>query len=449
MDIPVPERVLKFLQTVEEAGFQCFVVGGPVRDLLLPREVHDWDFCTNATPAQIQQIFPESFYDNKYGTVGVKIGNLDGATQEIYEITPFRMEGKYSDLRHPDEVIWAKTVDEDLARRDFTINAMALRYTAGKPEIVDLFDGQKDLENKIIRTVGKPADRFTEDALRMMRAIRLATQLGFTIEENTFKAIKENAGLITQISGERIRDEIVKIFSSDYPADGVTLLHSSGLLDFILPELTKGSGMKQPGHHIHDVFTHSVEALRHCKNKSWLVRFATLIHDIGKPATYLERNGKPTFYNHEVAGSRISKEIANRLHFSKDDRDKLFMLVRWHMFTVSEFLTDAAIRRFIRRVGPQNTADMLDLRIADRLGSGSKETSWRLEEFKDRIIQVQKHTPSVNDLVIDGNDIMKILDIAPGPKIGKTLNQLFEEILDDPSKNNRDYLISRVKELSK
>lgn len=430
----LPDQVKIFIETVQKSGFECYAVGGCVRDLILGRENHDWDFTTNATPEQIQIIFPESFYNNSFGTVGVKVEN------DIFEITPFRTEGKYSDLRHPDTVIWAKSINEDLARRDFTINAMA---TDGKT-IVDLFNGQEDLQNKVLRAVGKPSDRFTEDALRMLRAVRLATQLEFTIEENTFKAIKDNTRLITKISGERIREEMIKILSSDYPADGITLLHSSGLLDLILPELTKGVGMRQPGHHIHDVFTHSVEALRHCKNENWVVRFATLIHDIGKPATYLEREGKPTFYNHEVAGSRIAKDISDKLHFSKEDRDKLFMLVRWHMFTVSEFLTDAAIRRFIKRVGPENTEDMLDLRIADRLGSGSKETSWRLEEFKERIIDVQKHTPSVNDLVVDGNDIMQILGISPGPKIGEILKKLFEEILEDPTKNTREYLLKRI-----
>ena len=434
----LPNQVKIFIETVQKSGFGCYVVGGCVRDLILERENHDWDFTTNATPEQIQKMFPDSFYNNSFGTVGVKVEN------DIFEITPYRTEGKYSDLRHPDTVVWAKTLNEDLARRDFTINAMA----TNDEKIIDLFNSQEDLKNKVIRCVGNASDRFNEDALRMLRAIRFATQLGFTIEENTFDAIKNNASSITNISGERIRDELVKIFKSDYPADGVTLLHSSGLLDLILPELTKGYGMKQPGHHIHDVFTHSVEALRHCKNENWVVRFATLIHDIGKPATYLEREGKPTFYNHEVTGSRIAKDVADRLHFGKVDRDKLFMLVRWHMFTVSEFLTDAAIRRFIKRVGPENTEDMLDLRIADRLGSGSKETSWRLEEFKERIIDVQKHTPSVNDLVVDGNNIMQILGIPPGPKIGEILKKLFEEILEDPTKNTREYLVEKIKRSS-
>lgn len=434
-----PPKVTSFVRAVQGGGFSCFVVGGSVRDMLLNREVKDWDFTTDATPEEIIKIFPESFYDNSYGTVGVKMD------PEIFEITPFRKEGKYSDLRHPDMVEWAKTIEEDLSRRDFTINAMA--YDGKK--IIDPFDGQKDLENKIIRSVGDPDKRFQEDALRLMRAIRIATQLGFTIEEKTWAAIWNNASLIKNISTERIRDELVKILSSDYPADGVKLLDNSGILDYILPELTRGKGVDQHGtHHVDDVFIHSVKALQNCPSDKWLVRFATLIHDIGKPVTYRERNGKATFYNHELVGANIARQIAERLHFSKEDREKLWMLVRWHMFTVSEFLSDSAIRRFIRRVGPENTTDILDLRTADRLGSGSTKTSWRHEEFKQRIIDVQKHVPSVRDLKVNGNDVMEILRISGGPKVGEILEKLFAEISEDPSKNERDYLIKKILELN-
>jgi len=448
MNLNIPKKVKETIQTMQTAGFECHIVGGSLRDLLLNCPCHDWDFTTNATPEEIQKVFPDNFYDNSFGTVGIKIKNESGETIETFEITPYRKESAYSDMRHPDSVEWAKTLEEDLNRRDFTINAMAATITdEEKFKIIDLFNGQEDLKNNTIRAVGKADSRFKEDGLRLMRAVRFATQLGFQIENETWQAIKANASLLKNISGERIRDELMKIFSSDFPADGVQLLFNSGLLEEILPELTKGVGMNQPGHHIHDVFTHSLQALRHCKNTSWLVRFATLIHDIGKPATYQIRGGKPTFYGHEVVGAHIAKDIANRLHFSKEDRDKLFMLVRWHMFSVSEFLTDSAIRRFIRRVGPENTADMLDLRIGDRLGSGSKETSWRLEEFKERILEVQKHIPSVKDLKVNGKDVMETLNVPPGPIVGKILNQLFEEIMEDPSKNEREMLIGRIIEL--
>lgn len=435
----MPKKVLGILEKLKKAGFKAFLIGGGVRNLLLKQETNNWDFTTNATPEQIQKIFLDNFYENNYGTVTVLEDNIK------YEITPFRKEGKYSDFRHPDEVVWAKTLEEDLARRDFTINAIA---NDGK-NIFDPFNGQEDLKNKIIRAVGNPDDRFNEDALRMLRAIRFATQLGFVIEEKTWGAIKENAKLITQISSERIRDELVKILSANFPADGVRLLYNAGLLEFVLPELVKSVGVFQKGtHHLDDVFDHSLKALQFCQNKSWVVRLATLLHDIGKPVTFKEQNGKATFYNHETVGAHLVKEIANRLHFGKVDRDKLYMLVRWHMFSVSEFLTDAAVRRFIKRVGKENTTDMLDLRTADRLGSGVKETSWRHEDFKKRILEVQKHTPSVHDLAVNGRDVMEILHLKPGPKVGETLKNLFEIISEDPKKNDREFLLKRVKELA-
>lgn len=434
--VNLPDNVKKFIERL--SNYQCYAVGGCVRDLLLGRENHDWDFTTSAPPEEIIKIFPDSFYDNAYGTVGIKMDD-----KIIFEITPFRKEGKYSDARHPDKIEWAKTIEEDLARRDFTINAMA---TNGD-KFIDPYDGQKDLEAKIIRAVGNPDDRFSEDGLRLMRAIRFATQLGFTIEEETWTAITTNSTLITKISSERIRDELIKILSSDFPADGVKLLYNAGLLEYILPELVKGVGVDQKGtHHLDDVFTHSIKALKACQNESWVVRFATLIHDIGKPVTYVERDGKATFYNHETVGAHIAKEIASRLHFSKEDREKLYMLVRWHMFSVSEFITDAAVRKFIRRVGKENTTDMLDLRTADRVGSGTPPTSWRHEEFKKRIIEVQKHIPSVADLKVNGKDVMEVLNIPPGPKVGIILKKLFEEISEDPTKNERESLLSLLPE---
>lgn len=439
--ITLPKQVSDFIRTVNQAGFEAYAVGGSVRDLLLGRPTKTWDFTTSATPQQIQKNFPESFYNNSFGTVGIKM--TDG---DIYEITTYRQEGKYSDARHPDKVVWAKTLEEDLARRELTISAIATNGV----KIVDPYHGQEDLDKKIIRSVGNPEARFAEDALRMIRAIRIATQLGFVIEEKTFTAIQNNAKSISLVSSERIRDELVKILSSDYPADGVRLMLNAGLLEYILPELVKGVGVTQQGtHHEDDVFDHSLKALTFCPNSNWVVRLAALLHDVGKPITFALKNGKATFYNHETVGATIVRNIANRLHFSKEDREKLFMLVRWHMFSVSEFLTDAAIRRFIRRVGPENTTDMLDLRTADRLGSGVKSTSWRHEDFKTRIIDVQKHIPSVNDLAVDGLDVMKILGIKPGPQVGKILADLFVEISEDPKKNNRDYLLERIITLGK
>lgn len=444
----LPEQVENIFKVFRQAKFEIYAVGGCVRDLLMGRPTKDWDFTTNAVPEEILKLFPDGFYDNKFGTVGIPQEN-----GEIYEITTYRTERGYSDRRHPDVVRWGKTLEEDLARRDFTINSIALlRQPAdqGKSLFVDPFGGQKDIEDKLIRAVGEPEKRFAEDALRLLRAIRIATELGFLIEEKTFQALKESAPLIKKISGERIKAELFKILESKFPFDGFTLLRNSGLLAEILPEVEKGFGVpqKSPGrHHIYDVGEHSFLSLKACPSKDPLVRLATLLHDVGKPVTFKKDDkGLITFYNHEIIGASIVRNIAQRLAFSKKEREKLRVLVRWHQFTVDEFQTDSAVRRFIRRVGPENLKDMFDLRIGDRLGGGCfTATSWRLRKFMVRVIEVQKHTPSVADLKVDGHDVMKELGIGPGPKVGQILEALFKEITDAPAKNNRDYLLERIK----
>ena len=434
MTFQLPDEVISILQKLKAAGFDGFVVGGAVRDLLTGRPVDDWDFTTSAIPEEIQKVFPGSFYDNKFGTVGIP---RDG---NVFEVTTFRTEQGYSDKRRPDKVEWGKSLEEDLSRRDFTVNAMALDET----EIIDPFGGQKDLKNKLIRAVGDPTERFSEDALRMMRAIRLGAELGFGIEDETLEAIKKNKDLIEQISWERIRDEFLKIIASNFPAEGVKLLHSTGLLAIILPELVKGAGVPQGGHHIYDVFTHGLESLRFCPSRDLWVRLATLLHDVGKPDTMVVRDGKPTFYNHEVIGARIVKGIADRLRLPREQKDFLWKMVRWHMFAYNPEMTDCAIRRFMRRVGKEDIPKMMELRVGDRKGGGSKETSWRLEELKSRIAGLMNDPLTVADLKIDGFDVMKALDVKPGPVIGKVLDFLFEEVLEDPAKNNREYLLSRI-----
>jgi len=449
MTFQLPDEVISILQRLKKSGFDGFVVGGAVRDLLTGRPVDDWDFTTNAVPEEIQKVFPGSFYDNQFGTVGIPIKGPRAKGQgirvekdefEVYEVTTFRTEQGYSDKRRPDKVEWGKSLDEDLSRRDFTINAMALDET----EIIDPFGGQKDLENKIIKAVGDPNQRFSEDALRMMRAIRLGAELGFGIEDKTLEAIKKNKDLIKEISWERIRDEFLKIIASPFPADGIKLLYSTGLLEIILPELTKGAGVPQGGHHIYDVFTHCIESLRFCPSQDLWVRLATLFHDVGKPDTMIIRDGKPTFYNHEVVGARIVKFISDRLRLPREEKDFLWKMVRWHMFAYNPEMTDSAIRRFMRRVGKEDLPKMMELRTGDRLGGGSRETSWRLEELKSRIAGLMNDPLTVADLKIDGFEVMKTLNIKPGPMIGKVLNFLFEEVLEDPVKNNKEYLLSRI-----
>lgn len=469
MQVNLPEFVLQIIKKFQAAGFEIYVVGGAVRDLIMGKKVIDWDFTTNAAPEEILKLFPEGFYDNQFGTVGI----AHESSPRPYEITTFRREFGYSDKRRPDKVEWGKTLEEDLARRDFTINAMALRQETvhsaqdiGRKQkashapmhyalctmcLIDPYNGQEDLKDKVIKAVGNPVQRFNEDALRMMRGVRIAAELGFEIEQKTFEAIKQHAESINQIAAERVRDELFKLLKSDYPYEGTIMLRNSGLSTQILPEFEEAFGVEQKSlgrHHIYDVGTHSLLALKHCPSKDPLVRFATLIHDIGKPKTQkVTDEGIITFYNHEVVGAGMAKRIADRLRFSKKDKDKLFRLVRWHQFTVDERQTDSAIRRFIRNAGIENLQDMLDLRVGDRLGGGARETSWRLEKFKKRLSEVQKQPFSIKDLKVNGNDVMKALGIKPGPKVGEILNLLFEEVEQDISKNNREYLLQRIKEI--
>ncbi|KKU68912.1 MAG: tRNA adenylyl-/cytidylyl-transferase [Candidatus Amesbacteria bacterium GW2011_GWA1_47_20] len=280
LKLNVPDRVKEILGKFEEAGYEIYVAGGVVRDAMLDRPLTDWDLTTNATPEEILKLIPDGFYDNKYGTVGIK-----NETDKPYEITTYRTEHGYSDSRHPDKVTWGKSLQEDLARRDFTINAMAL---TARMEIVDPFGGQQDVKDKLIRAVGDANARFGEDALRMMRAIRIGAQLGFTIEQTTLQAIQTNAGKIKQIAAERVKDELFKLLASDYPADGYKLLRGAGLGEQILPEMdsTFKVEQKSPGrHHMYDVGTHSVEALRYCVSLDPVTRLATLMHDVGKVKT--------------------------------------------------------------------------------------------------------------------------------------------------------------------
>lgn len=455
--ITLPKNVQIIIDTLQSASFEAYAIGGSVRDLLMGRNTKGWDFTTNAVPEEILKLFPDSFYDNQFGTVGVKIykSSNDKSTnkqneekvEDIYEITTFRSEIGYSDHRHPDKISWGKTIEEDLARRDFTINAIAFD---GKT-IIDPHKGQDDIEKKLIRAVGDPAIRFAEDSLRMMRAVRIAAELGFFIEEQTLSAIQKNTKLLSEISRERIHDELLRLLSAQYCADGILLLKNSGLLHEILPELEAAFAVEQKSpmrHHIYDVGTHSVMAMKCCPSTDPVVRLATLLHDIGKVQTYhKDETGLITFYNHEVVSTKLARHIADRLRLSKKDTEKLLTLIRWHQFSVDERQTDSALRRFVRRVGKENLDDMLALRIGDRLGGGAQETSWRLELYKKRLIEVQKQPFTVADLKINGHDVMKEYNCKPGPIIGKVLNQLFAEVEKGTLTNDRVKLLARLKEM--
>ena len=449
--ILMPPRPKQIIDAMQKAGYECFAVGGSVRDILMEKETHGWDFTTNATPEQILSVFPDSFYDNQFGTVGIKMytsgKKLDETDkpEDIYEITTYRSEKGYKDHRHPDVVLWGSTLEEDLSRRDATINAIAWDGET----FIDPYQGQTDIKNKIIQTVGVAEDRFSEDALRMMRAIRIASQLGFQIEEHTNLAIQKKAPLLKEISKERVRDEFLKILVSPFAYDGILMLKNTGLMEYIIPEFIPAFTTEQKSphrHHLYDVGIHSTKAMEACPSTDPIVKFATLIHDIGKSKTFRkDETGLITFYNHEVAGDRIAKHIVERLRFSKKDSDRIRTLIRWHQFSVDERQTDSAIRRIIRRVGKENLKDMLDLRIGDRLGGGALETSWRLELFKKRLEEVQLQPFSIKDLKINGNDVMEILGVRPGPIIGVTLTKLFAEVEKGTLQNERETLLEEIK----
>lgn len=450
----IPQEILAIYKKVQDSGWEVYFVGGCVRNLLLEKKVKDWDLTTNATPEQILKLFGNGFYDNKFGTVGIPVKDTKG----VVEITTFRTEHGFSDKRRPDKVSWGKNIEEDLARRDFTINSIALRLEA-QPQglthkLIDPFEGQKDIKDKIIRAVGDPKKRFKEDALRLLRAIRIASEYGFIIEKNTWEEIQKDAPLIKHVSGERIRMELLRILGTEYPHDGIILLRNANLLENIIPPLIEGIGVSQvrPGrHHTSDVFTHNLLSLKYCPSKDPIVRFSALLHDVGKPKVAKnDEEGLIIFHNHEIAGARLAKDICDRLKFSKKEREKVYTLIRWHMFTVDEKITDSAVRRFIRRIGVENVKDMMDLRIGDRLGGGTQTAeSWRLKLFKKRVEEQLKPKPfSINDLAIDGNDIMKELNIKPGPKIGEILQKLFEEVDEDLSKNNKEFLLKRIREIA-
>ena len=449
--LKLPNFVEDFMSIFRKNKYQIYLVGGTVRDLLLEKNppAADWnfaDFATNATPDEILKLFPDSFYENKFGTVGIKVKN--NKQKYVFEVTTFRKESDYKDRRHPQKIEWAKTIEEDLARRDFTINALA--YDGKK--LIDLYDGQKHLKQKLIVAVGDPDKRFSEDALRLLRAVRFCAELGFLLEDKTRQSIRKNANLIKKISGERIRDEFLKILLSENPAEGILFMRSTGLLEIIFPEIDECFQIPQKSpkrHHIFDVGTHLVMSLKYCPSKNVITRFAALLHDVGKAKTFRkdEKTGLITFYNHEVAGAKIAGDIADRLRLSKKDKHKLVILVRMHQFTVSELQTDKAVRRFIRQVGKEYLQDILDVRTGDRIGSGATPTSWRLDLFKKRIEEVQKEPFKVSDLKIDGNDVMKVLKIKPGPKVGEILNKLFNEVIDGKLKNERDELLKKIKSL--
>ena len=445
----LPKEIQSILNKLDKKGFDAYAVGGCVRDLLLKQEPNDWDITTKAKPEEIQKIFPDNFYENKFGTVTVKAKSKKENLKEI-EITTYRTEQSYTDKRHPDKISFTFNVEEDLSRRDFTINALALNK---KGELLDLFDGQKDLDNKIIKAVGNAKERFNEDALRMIRAIRLAIILGFKIEPKTLKAIQEDAGLIQFIAKERIRDELVKMIMSDNPDQAISLLKETNLLKYIIPELEKGINVDQNLHHIYTVYEHSILSLKFAAKKNYKleVRLAALLHDIAKPQVKEGEGPNATFYNHDHLGSKFTVNILDRLKFSKKIIEKVALLVRNHMFVYGvDEVTETGVRRLLRRVGPENMPDLINLRVSDRLGSGCpKGMPYKLRHLQYVIEKVSKDPISARMLKLDGNNLIEILKIEPSPKLGLLIEALLAETLENPKLNTKEKLTQRAKMLNK
>jgi poly(A) polymerase/tRNA nucleotidyltransferase (CCA-adding enzyme) len=453
MNLKIPSEVSRVTEGLQQAGFSAYLVGGCVRDLLLGLKPKDWDITTNATPEQITPLFPKTFYENKFGTVTVVNEETAEPSLKNVEVTPFRLEADYTDFRRPDTISWGQKIEDDLPRRDFTINALA--YNPAKGQIIDLYGGQTDLKDKIIRTVGDASQRLTEDPLRMLRAIRFACQLGFVINNDATETILKLSSLLAKISTERIRDELVKIILSPEPMIGLVLCHKMALLSHIMPELEEGLHMKQNGDHIYDVWEHTLRVLQHSADKNYglAVRLAALLHDIGKPRTrrWSDENKDWTFYGHDVVGAKMAKLILERLKFPVKTVANVVSLVRNHMFFSDvDQITLSAVRRIIVNVGREHIWELMSVRMCDRIGMGRpKESPYRLRKYESMIEEALRAPTSVAMLKIGGHDVLCETGIKPGPRIGQILHVLLEEVLEKPELNQFELLKKRSLELAK
>jgi putative nucleotidyltransferase with HDIG domain len=456
----IPKEVLKVIKTMKDGGFEAYLVGGCIRDLLRGEAPKDWDLTTNAHPEQIEGLFENTYYNNDFGTVGVVLeekglqSTASGSATHIVEVTPYRLEATYSNNRHPDEVTFSDNLEDDLKRRDFTMNAIA--YDPTEEKLVDLYGGGEDIKNKTIKAVGSAEERFGEDALRILRAIRLSAELHFVIERETEEAIQKTAKNLSTISKERIRDEFIRILMSEKPMEALLTCERLGVLEYVLPDLKRGIGIEQNQAHSYDVYEHNLRTLQHAADKNWTLelRLASILHDISKPETrrFSEEKKEFTFHGHEVVGARVAKKVLADLKFPKKISEKVVKLVRWHMFfSDPDQITLSAVRRMINNVGgEENMWDLMDLRVCDRIGTGRpKEQPFRLRKYKSMVEEALMDPTSVGMLKITGDRMMEITGEDPGPKIGFTLHALLEQVLDDPKKNTEEYLEEESKKLIK
>lgn len=448
--IKIPSELKKFGSIFAQNGFESYLVGGAVRDMIMKKSVSDWDIATNASPEQVSKMFKKVIPTGiEHGTVTVIFMN------HHIEVTTFRTDADYSDGRHPDKISYAATIEEDLSRRDFTMNAIAANLITG--EIKDPFCGQIDIKNKIIRTVGKATERFSEDGLRPVRALRFASQLNFAIEEETFAAIPKCIDVTKKIAVERFHDELLKMLKSQTPSIGLFLMEKTGVLELFIPELAKCRGVEQKGFHCFDVLDHLFYSTDGAPKEKQLVRLAALFHDIGKPSVrgINEKTGVYTFYQHENASSKIAEKILNRLHFSKADTVYICHLIKQHMFFYEDSWTDSAVRRFLVRIKHTEyeniLEDLFDLRRADLYGMNKMPAPINhLINFQDRIEKIlqEQSALSLKDLAVNGKDLIQS-GIEPGKKLGLILNELLETVLEDPKMNEKEKLITVAKNIYK
>jgi poly(A) polymerase/tRNA nucleotidyltransferase (CCA-adding enzyme) len=448
--IQVPADVERVVARLVAAGHEAYVVGGCVRDALRGVDPHDWDVATSATPEEIQRVFRRALYLNRFGTVVVREGDHD------IEVTTYRIEADYADHRHPGAVTFTDSLHDDLSRRDFTMNAMAWKPgAAGKPgELVDPFGGVRDLDARIVRAVGDPHERFAEDALRMLRAVRFATRLGFTIDPRTADAIRDSAELARALSGERIQQEITKMLDAPKPSIAFRMLSDLGLLAVICPELENAKGTPQDKAVAQNVFDHSLATLdaspldERDGIERYVLRLAGLFHDIGKPATFADGH----FHQHEFVGEAMARDILRRWRFDRETVTRVTRLIRHHMFWYQTEWTGSAVRRFVRKVGLENIPTLFALRKADNIGSGARSPRmYALEALWERVQEEIRAASafSLRDLQIDGNDVMRELGISSGPEVGRILNELFERVTEEPSLNTREKLLALVREVGR
>ncbi len=435
-----------FSNTFYRSGYSCFLVGGALRNHFAGLKPTDYDFATDAGPEDVIRIFHHVIPTGiKHGTVTVVFKGHQ------FEVTTFRIEGDYSNSRHPDSINFSPSIYEDLKRRDFTINSIAMNLQTG--ELLDPHNGIQDLKHHRIKAIGNPVERFSEDGLRLMRACRFTAQLNFTIEINTFEALKECKDNLENVSAERIRDEIIKILESQKPSIAFRIMEESEILEIIIPELAKCRGILQKGYHDFDVLDHLYYSCDGGPSEDIILRLACLLHDIGKPISLSEdENGLPTFYHHESISKKLSKEIMQRFRFSGNDIKRVSHLISNHMFNYTDEWSDAAVRRFISKVGADSINDLFRLRLADQFGmTNTSKNSEHLYKFADRLSALLESDSAftIRDLAVSGTDLQLKAGFEKGPLIGTILHELLETVLDDPTLNTKKTLLEIANNIRK